>query len=103
MGAHPNGCVQRRRQSVAGVDLCDEAFLEGKRRGQPQLGQQYVARGEAVVERTAGGPQTFGDGADRDRRRPAFRGKIACRSEEVRMTERDSRHSYRVYPLEIYL
>ncbi len=69
--------MQRRRQPVAGVDRRNEALLKGERRGQPKFGQQDVARGEAIVERSAGRPQPFGDRTDRDRRRPPRGGKSA--------------------------
>jgi hypothetical protein len=58
--------VQRRPQSVAGVERCADAFLEAKDCSEPERTEQYVARSEPMVEGPGGRFEQRRDRGDGD-------------------------------------
>ena len=70
MRPRPGRRVQRRGETIAGLDRRDEALLVGQDRRQPEFAEQRVARGEAMIERTLRCPQILRDGIHRHCRRP---------------------------------
>src|SRR5215469_13421463 len=92
MGAHPDGGVERRGESVSRRNGGDEALLEGTRRRKPQLAQQHIARGEAVIEGAGRRLEPRRHGFDRDRRRPALGRQRTCGGEEIRIGESRAWH-----------
>src|SRR5215831_7754128 len=101
MEAYPGWCVKRGGEPVAGFDGRDETFLIGEHGGQPQLAEQRVARGEAVVEGALWRFQVLGDRLDRHGGGTPFGGQRAGRRKEARIIEQRSPHICRLYGLDL--
>ena len=92
MLAHPPRRVKRGGKTVACLTCPNEVFLKGERGREPELAQQRIARGETVIERTLWSFQTFGDGINRDRGRPAFASQRACGFQKADIVEQRPSH-----------
>ena len=96
MRARPGRRVERGLQPVTGIERRGDTLSEVKDRPQPQRAEQYIARGEAMVERPRRRTEALGNRRDGDRSRPTLGGNRHRGGEKVRLAEPWAAHWSRI-------